>query len=271
MTIKEINDRKKPIGIANLFGILLAFVSFLLFMFNPFAVIGVIVGGIAIAVSSKLLKKLSVEFKEIYVRDALKEIIPTAEYDPKKGFDEERVYASKILKKEDRYASEDYLKGTIKGRTFESADVHLKDVRSNGKSTTVVTVFQGRFFMIDARYGFEEDVYVVPNRYWPFGAPDDLKKVELESIRFNESFDVFSKNEQSAFYLLTPLFMEKLEEFARFAQKTMFGFTQDRVYVAIDTRKDAFDLGMYKPVDSSYVDDINKEISLIEELIELLE
>ncbi len=270
MTLQEIKNKKERIKVMNLAGYFLLILSFVLFMANPIMMVGFLLGGILVAMTTRQLKNLSTTFKEIFVRDTLKTILPDAEYDPNKGFDKETVYATKILKKEDRYSSEDYLKGTIKGRTFESADIHLQDVRSNGKSTTVVTVFQGRFFMIDAKHKFQEDVYVMPNRSWFFGHLDGLKKVDLESIHFNRLFDVFSKDDHSVFYLLTPSFMEKIEEFSKVARRTMFGFTRNRIYVAIDTRKDAFDLSMYKPVDDSFVEDIKKEVSLIEELIELI-
>lgn len=254
----------------NLVGYGLLILSFVLFMANPIMMVGFLLGGIIVAMTTRQLKNLSTTFKEIFVRDTLKTILPDAEYDPNKGFDKETVYATKILKKEDRYSSEDYLKGTIKGFSFESADIHLQDVRSNGKSTTVVTVFQGRFFMIDATHNFKEDVYVMPEHSWFFGRLDGLKKVDLESIHFNRSFDVFSRDDHSVFYLLTPRFMEKIEEFSKVARRTMFGFTKNRIYVAIDTRKDAFDLSMYKPVDDSFVEDIKKEVALIDELIELI-
>lgn len=248
----------------------LLIVSFVLFMANPIMMIGFFLGGILIALAARQLKQLSTVFKDVFVKDVLKTFIPDVEFDPRKGFDKETVYESRILKKEDRYSSEDYLKGTINGRAFESADIHLQDVRSNGKSTTVVTVFRGRFFMIDATHGFKEDVYIMPNRSWFFGFQDGMKKVDLESIHFNRSFDVFSKDDHSVFYLMTPRFMEKIEAFSKVARRTMFGFTKNRIYVAIDTRKDAFDLSMYKPVDDSFIEDIKKEVTLIEELIELI-
>ena len=245
-------------------------ISFISFIANPIFMIGFIAGGLIMAVTGSKFKKLSNDFKSIHVKKIIEDEIEGIYYDPKKGFEKEVVYESKILRKEDRYYSEDFLSGVMKDKNFACADVKLQDVRSNGKSTTVVTVFQGRFFVIDFDKKFENDVFIMPNLSIGFNWFSELQRVDLESMAFNKLYDVFSIDKHSAFYLLKPAFMEKLIEFRNVAKRVMFGFKDSQVYIALDTRIDSFDLKMFREIDQTFFEEIKKEIKLIEELIDLI-
>jgi uncharacterized protein DUF3137 len=270
MDLKSINKLKKTYEAWTAIGLVLVVISFIGFMGNPIMAIGFLGGGLISAISGAKFKKLSTEFKSIHVKKIIEQEITDVFYDPKEGFDRETVYASKILKKEDRYYSEDYLSGHIKGKKFESADVKLQDVRRNGKHTTVVTVFQGRFFIIDFDKKFESDVYIMPNRSFTFNWANSMVRIDLESMEFNKTFDVYSYSQHSAFYLLKPAFIEKLIEFNHVAKRVMFAFQDQKAYVALDTRVDTFDLKMFREIDSTFFEDIKKEIKMLEELIELI-
>jgi hypothetical protein len=270
MDLKSINKLKKTYETWAAIGIVLVVISFIGFMANPVLAIGFLAGGLISAISGVKFKKLSTEFKTVHVKKIIEQEITGVFYDPKKGFERDTVYESKILKKEDRYHSEDYISGQIKGKKFECADVKLQDVRSNGKTTTVVTTFQGRFFIIDFDKKFESNVYIMPNRSFGFNWFTSMVRIDLESIAFNQSFDVYSESQHSAFYLLKHAFVEKLIEFKGFAKRVMFAFQDNKAYVALDTRVDTFDLRMFREIDQTFFEDIKKEIKLLEELIELI-
>lgn len=258
---------------------IMAVISGLIFFFSivvmiatqsPIAMVGFFIPFILFFFIQTGFKKLSVEFKEKIIQPEISKYVNNALFNPKEGLTKEFVYGSGILKKEDRFHSEDYLEGTIKDKHFISADVHLQDVRSNGKTTTVVTVFQGRFFEIEFEKKFENDVYIFPNLLHRFSLGRGLELVDVESMIFNKKFDVFSKDQHSAFYLLKPRFIEKLIEFHDIHKRVFYGFKDNKVYIAIDTRKDAFDLKMFKAIDDYYFKEIKQEIKLIEDLIELI-
>lgn len=270
MDLKSINKLKKTYERSTIIGIVVIAISFFAFIANPIFMVSFLAGGVISAVSTYKFKKLSIEFKSKHVKAIIEKEIENVFYDPKKGFDKEVVYESGILKKEDKYFSEDYITGEVKGKKFESADVKLQDVRSNGKTTTTVTVFQGRFFIIDFDKKFENDVYIMPNRSFGFNWFKSMVRIDLESIAFNQQFDVYSKNQHSAFYLLKPAFMEKLLEFKNIAKRVMFGFKDQSVYIALDTKIDTFDLKMFREIDQKFFEEIKKEIKVIEELIELI-
>jgi hypothetical protein len=270
MDLKSINKQKNKYEVWAAIGVVLVVISFFGFMANPVMAIGFLAGGLISIISGAKFKKLSTEFKSLHVKKIIEQEIADVFYDPKKGFERETVYESKILKKEDRYYSEDYISGQIKGKKFESADVKLQDVRRSGKHTRVVTVFQGRFFIIDFDKKFESDVYIMPNRSFKFNWANSMVRIDVESIDFNKTYDVYSYSQHSAFYLLKPAFIEKLIEFNHVARRVMFAFQDHKAYVALDTRVDTFDLRMFRAIDATFFEDIKKEIKLLEELIELI-
>jgi hypothetical protein len=271
MTFNEIAEKKKTYEKRMVISIIGFVFSLLTFIVIPFIVLPLfILLGFSLYKTTKDFKLLSNEYKKHFIETELKKLVPGSTFDPEKGFTQDRVFQSKILQKRDRYHSEDYFKGEILGKKFESADVHLQEVRSNGKTTTVVTVFQGRFFVIDFVKKFAKNVYIIPTRIIFSKTYQNMSRIDTESIIFNKRFDVYSEDGQSVFYLLKPRFMEKLLEFSKIAKETSFGFVDQKMYVAIDTRKDAFDLKMFRPIDDNAFEDVKSEIELLKDLITLI-
>ena len=121
------------------------------------------------------------------MKEEILKIVENGTYEPTKGFLKEEVYGAKLLKKEkDKFHSEDMITGMILGKTFRCADLHLQDVRSSGKSTTVVTVFKGKYFEIELDKMQSSFVYIVNNAAISFGKRDGLSKIDLEWVDFNK-------------------------------------------------------------------------------------
>ncbi|TVP95722.1 MAG: DUF3137 domain-containing protein [Acholeplasmatales bacterium] len=274
MTLGEIHAKKRRYETTFVVCIISFFLPFGIVVFFPRLGILIfpIAGGVSLLAYKSFndFKVLSNQYKRHYVEAELKKVLPQCVFDPEKGFTEEQVFKTKLLKKHSRYHSEDYLKGDIQGKTFESADVLIQDVRSGGKSSHVVTIFQGRLFIIDFEKRFRQNVYLMPNRVMFSKMYEGMTRVDTESITFNKKFDVYSENHISAFYLLTPHFMEKLMAFSKVAKNTYFGFVKNKMYVAVDTRKDAFDLTMFQPIDVESFEDVKTEVNLIKDLIAMI-
>lgn len=255
--------------------IVIGFFVFIVFFISiryqsMFLILFILVGSFSFVVTNGF-KKLSNEYKAEHVKNSIESLVPNADYQHLKGFDPEFVFGSKIVFKKSTFRSEDFLSGEINGKTFQSADVHIQEIRSTGKSTTKVTTFQGRFFEIEFDKKFDYDVYILPNKIRLFKSFNDMARVDLESINFNQTFDVFSVNQHSAFYLLKPRLMEKMIEFARIGKSVAFTFKDRYVYVAIDTRIDTFDLKMFRPLNDDHLDVVKQEVKMIYELIDLIE
>lgn len=219
--------------------------------------------------NSKKIKEISNGFKQKYVEEELKKVFPSSVYKPFDGFKEKEVVYSNLLHEQDRYYSEDMILGDFDGVNFRCSDVKQQDVRSNGKSTTVVTVFQGRFYEFDFHKPFKYDLLVVqPLHFRPFSG---FTKVKTESIDFNSELKIYARDEQEAFYILTPDFMEKLRYLDdKYFNKIIFSFKDNKLFIAIDNRKDYFDIKPFKPVDETLISSYKEEFEDIKNFILLL-
>ena len=81
-----------------------------------------------------------------------------------------------------------------------------------------------------------------------------MQEAKFEDIDFDNRFNVYTKDQVEARYLLTPSFMERLK-----SVETSFGtkgikcsFFEDTIMLAIPTNKDLFELGsLYCPIQKS--------------------
>lgn len=226
-------------------------------------------GGIGIGVFTSKIKSISNEFKSKYVQEELQKVFPNSEFFYDAGFTEEEVVRTKLLHRQDRYHSEDMIIGEFDGVKFCSSDVHMRDVRSSGKTTTVVTVFQGRVYEFDFNKSFKYNLLLLQKgQFRPF---ENFNKIKMESIEFNSEMKVYAKNDHEAFYILTPHFMESILYLdKKYSDKISLSFINNKLYIAIDNRVDNFDIKPFQTVDSSIFDSYIGEFEDMKEFITLL-
>lgn len=212
---------------------------------------------------------MSNEFKSVYVEPEHQKVFPNSEYFYDNGFTEDEVVRTGLLRHQDRYYSEDMIIGEFDGVKFTSSDVHMQDVRKSGKSSTTVTVFRGRVYEFDFNKVFRYNLLLLQKGHFrPFSG---FNKINMESIAFNSELKVYAKNDHEAFYILTPQFMEKLLVLDRkYQDKISFSFKNNKLFIAIDNRRDNFDIQAFKPVDESIFDTYMQEFLDMKEFITLL-
>jgi|AntAceMinimDraft_18_1070375.scaffolds.fasta_scaffold00541_3 hypothetical protein len=227
-------------------------------------------GAIYASINHKKIKDISNRFKKVYVTEEMKKVFPASTYIYNHGFSEEEVMKSGLLYNRDRYKSEDMISGNFEGVNFRSSDVEQKEVRRSGKHTTVVTVFQGRFYEFDFPKQFKANLLLLqPFNFRPFS---NLKKIKMESINFNSELKVYAESEHEAFYILTPNFMEKLLFLDnKYLDKISFSFLDNKLSMAIDSRKDYFDIKPFRTVNKSIVSEYREELNDIKEFIKVLQ
>jgi len=275
----ELNKEKSAIETKMIFGFIIIGISFILFI--PLGASGgsgaifilfisFIGGGIIVGINSKKIKQISNNFKKVYVAAELKKIFPDSSYFYDQGFSETEVTNSGLLHHQDRYKSEDLITGSHEGVNFRCCDVKQEDVRSNGKSTTVVTVFQGRFYEFDFPKEFKANLLLLqPYNFRPFSG---LTRVKMESVKFNSELKVYAKDEHEAFFILTPQFMEQLLMLdSKYNNKISFSLQNKKLYIALDSRKDYFDIKPFRTVDSSIISEYREELNDIKEFIKVLQ
>ena len=200
----------------------------------------------------------------------MKKIFPDSSYYYDRGFSEEEVIASGLRKKCSRYHSKDLIEGKSEGINFKCSDVLQKEVHSNGKTTTVVTVFQGRFYEFDFPKKFKHNLLLLqPMHFRPFSG---FHKIKTENIEFNSELKIYARDDEEAFYILTPQMMERLLYMDdKYLDKISFSFIDEKLYIAIDSRKDYFDIKPFKQVDSSILTEYQTELNDIKEFINVLQ
>ncbi len=227
-------------------------------------------GGILIAVNQAGFKKLSVRFKHEFLQETVKRTYPGSTYHPEHGFPKDDVYNSGLLRECDRYYSEDYLSGAYRDIAFESADVKLQNVHHNGKSTTVVTVFLGRFYRFEFPSNFATEMLIVQPSLGSGLGYGQYEKIQTESVEFNQEFKVYAADELSAFRILLPQFMEKLLVLDNvFKDKISLAFVKNVLYVAINNNVDWFDLKLNKPIDDKLFAGFQVELDTTKTILDL--
>jgi len=228
-------------------------------------------GGVMTVIAFNNFKKLSVHFKNAFLPEIIEKIYPGSQYYPENGFQKEDVYATKLLRKSDRYYSEDYLSGTYQSIPFESADCKLQNVHHNGKTTTVVTVFLGRVYRFEFPRNFATEMILIQPgiaQKWGYG---EYNKIDTESVEFNGGFLVFARDEIGAYKILLPQFMEKLMTLdVNYHDKIALSFMKSTLNVAINNNIDTMDLKMFKPIDEEFFRQFEHELNDVASIIDIL-
>lgn len=269
MTLPQIKKQRKHNEAIIVLGIFLAVIFGLAMINNTVFIIPMLLGVGLAGFGFHRNQKLSLIYKEHHLKQTIEENFPNCTYTPSKGFDKEFITESKIVKG-NIFKSEDFLEGTFEGYAFKSADVHLQERRSSGKSSYTVTTFQGRFYVVDFPRRFPEDVYIMPTPSFWFSPFSDIKKIPLESVDFNRAFNVYSKDQHSAFYLMTPRFMEKIVEFSSKYDKVTYAFKNNEILIAVDYRSDNFDFKFADELEDFYVKHIERELNLLKDMMQII-
>jgi len=243
-------------------------------IFWPVIIVFIIALGFSIT-GSILYTKVKETFRHAFIKRYFDEL-DNIDYVPKKAFGKsigltkEEVYGSNFLSKAHLFDSFDCLEGEIDGISFKSSDVHLQNQHSTGKTSYTVTTFLGRMFIFDFRKPVNGEVLVLED-YKPTAAARKYERVKTESIAFEKIFNTYSKIPQTAFYILTPHFMERLMTLEKnHPGKIGLSFKDNQLILAIYTNKRTFTLKFMQQIDKAFLETIKEDIHIIESLVHAL-
>jgi len=272
--LQEFQNLKKQSEKKIIIGGGISFVGILLLVafasYGPYGIIVIIPGIILIGIGYSNFSKLSTRFKHEVLKDMIVEFVDEGEFIPDRGLSLNLVYATEFLKRADRSKTEDYLSGKIDGVSFISSDVKLeeKHVRhtKNGTRTYYETYFLGRIFVFEFNKSFDGYLQVLES-----GRPTKQRgynKVKLESIEFNKKFKTYSTNDHSAFYVLTPHFMESLQTFERKNRGFInFSFIDNNLYIGLNNFRDTFELKIFKELNQTTLKEFQREMLVLKEIV----
>lgn len=226
-----------------------------MFISSVAILICVIIMGI---IQTKLEKNLKQFIGENIIKSIIAEKIEIQSYLPNHIISHELIEAAKITPSYDRITGSDYIKGTYKGQTIQYCDLKLEKEQEStdddgNTSTHYCTVFQGPFLLL--HLGRELNGYVKIYERQRKGRKAGIVSklisainknettVELESEAFNNQFEVRTNNEELAFYILTPQFMENIVKADEFANGyTNISFINGAANIASNNGRDAFEI-----------------------------
>ncbi len=218
---------------------------------------------------SNAKKDLRLLYKQIFVEEPLKRNFQDVTYQPDNGFNREVVRNFNLCKMGNRYFTEDYIKASYNGVTFEMADVIVRYHQKSGDDDITITYFQGRmlvFYLPDKSLSSVR-VYSESFRNRAIDKKEAKEEyVQMESVDFNSRFDVFAPNAHDAFYLLTPPLMERLMALTSKYKSIAFNVTGNMVALGFnEPGNDAFDSkNLYGEI--NYEDEIVKVQNDIEDI-----
>lgn len=278
--LKQINKLRQTVmlrlllswGLAG-FGFLLIFRVFSLGM--TLIIIGFIAG---LVTSMTARKQYAAAYKKEIVQAVLERFFDDLTMETDGGFREDWVSAQHFIPTGNRFSSDDLICGSYRGCPFRRSDVCTQQVTSTGKTTTVTTLFEGPWMIFQFPKEFTHYLLVREKEFLANGKPGGwfsglhAEKIRMESEPFNAKFEVYAENEHEAFYLLTPHFMEKLEQAEQEIKGRMYyGFIGSEFHVAVDNHENSFEPPVFSAVTESDLKDIEHQARLIGELIEVLQ
>ena len=185
----------------------------------------------------KLQKEMKDLYKDAFVREPLMNNFENVHYEPNGGFLRENIEAFQLCEMGNSFWSEDYIRATFQGVNFEVAEVNMREVDRSSDSNRVETYFEGRMMVFHFPDKLVSSVSVFSQKYKhrPLSRREAKEtKVELEMVQFNKDFDVYSENQQDAFYLITPHFMERLQFLAGRYESIAMHVVGNRVFLGFN-------------------------------------
>lgn len=210
----------------------------------------IVVGGVFLCLNNATRRKLKGYLSSHIVYGVLNEVFELKTYQPNAGISGSVIRSAGLIDTWDRVQGSDYVEGKYRNLDVCFSDVHLEKeevhVDSKGHTTTSwVTKFKGLWLTCRLNRPIPYKLRIRENaeRMLLGGYAKSRSDVETENIEFNQKFQILTSDPHTAFYVLTPHFMEYIVSADRSAQGRMYlCFSGDVVHIAIHTNQDAFEL-----------------------------
>lgn len=280
-SIRKSELKKFGIAALILIGITLFIAMFLMFEGTfPVLMVSFVIDVIVLSVMySKAKVRYLLAYKNQFLKEVLAKEFEDLKVDFEHGFTEEQIRSWQLVALYDRFYSDDYISGRYHEIPFEFSDVHVQDVVRSGKTTTVVTRFQGLYLRVPMKKDFQGWMVVREKEFLDNGNPrgwfselPELERFHVEDESFNQKFSVYGSDGTEVFYLLTPRFLEEIKRLEqKYEGRCLFGFLDGFLHVAVDSRTEHFNAGLIDGVDEMKLKEHQQEIEMIKGIIELVE
>ncbi len=167
-------------------------------------------------------------------------------------------------------SSEDMMSGEVQGVRVRFSDFYAAEKVRTKNGTRTDVKFQGVLFVADFHKRLNCEVRVCHKN------SRNLRKygqrANMDDVKFEEFFNVYTTDQVGARYALTPLLMQRLTEvYLKLGSQINAVLREDKIYVAIETWRDNFEprIDCSLKQDSTielYVDEIGALVDIVSEL-----
>lgn len=264
-------------------GILLLVVAVpLIFIFSSWALIlaGVlgVAGIILIAVSSSAKNRFTKNFLNDLSRRIFNQVFPDNKYSPALGMDIKEILFPGFFMSPDRWNTNDLMEASYNGIPFRMGYYNLQNRQRHTDSKgnvyySYVTYAEGRMIRFRFSKNFKATVKVMEKSFGDIFNEPGLEKCETEYIDFNKRFALFTNDQLTTFYILTPQIQEKMMELEEtFHGQLYMAFINNELYVAMNTEGgNIYKFKFGKPLDAEGLKLIISAIIVPATFIDLLD
>ena len=181
---------------------------------------------------------------------------------------EQLLCKSGIIDRYNRVGYDDSFTGIYKDINYEICETSFYYKTGTGKNSSTRTVFKGVMIKLDMNKSFTGNTVIRPDTLKHASPAANLKHTTLEDVVFEKKFDVFTDDEVEARYLITPSFMERLNNMktAFSADRVSCAFYDKYLLVGLHTSKDLFSICSLKEP----VNDGKQFFTMFEEILSII-
>lgn len=211
------------------------------------------------------------EYKRNIAEPILREFFEEFQYQPSQGFSKEQLSEFKLLdgftRRLNYVTSEDYIEGSYKGVAYRQADIKEKMRLDESELLSETSRLHGRVSVYEFKKRLDAEIIIKSE-----GSTNvlvyNMKKVEMENTLFNSKFQVYTTNEQMAYYLLTPQFMEYLLDL-NVRRETAFRFYGNQIVFLQNGINGIFEADMSRTLDMQY--EIGKSYNELKDILSFVD
>lgn len=230
---------------------------FVLWLIHPLMGVAMFIPAAVFAVLSATAgSRAKVLLSNNITRDIISGVFDECIYAAGYHLPDELLHEAALIPNWDRASGSDLVSAKYKGHTINFCDIELEEevVREDSEgntSTSFETRFKGQWMILElgrevpAQLRLRENIKrtgrISRKLFGERIANKDDVKTENEA--FNKRFQILTEDEHSAFYILTPHFMEFIMSAGNAADtRTYLSFLENRVHIACYTGRDSFEL-----------------------------
>ena len=236
------------------------------------AIFGTVIGALAYTLTTMLItaskrREFRANFKRHIVENIVKKHGLSYDKDRGLGLDDFfTIYDCRV----DEWSSEDLVEGDIDGVSVKFSDFYAAKKVKKKNSTETVVLFRGVLFKADFNKtlsSITQISHVNSRNLAIYG-----KKANMDDVRFEEIFDVYTTDQIGARYALSPALMEKFTQLCLRLDAPVHAVLKDsQILIAVETWRDDFEPQLGKSLTdeatlTAYESEIESFTQIVKEL-----